>query len=101
MTKVRAVEKILPPVDPTTTDTPLIKEKAKVAKANQKGKENLLALPWATAAPTPAATVVKMDMSIETVANDCGMKSRASRKRNLPTTITLNMRLTFRWMKPP
>ncbi len=101
MTKVRDVAKVLPPVDPTTTDTPLVKEKAKVAKANQKGKENLLALPWATAAPNPAATVGNPDMSTENVANANGMKSRASRNRNLPTTITHNMRLTYRWMRPP
>ena len=101
VTKVRDEEKVLPPADPTATETPLVKKKAKVAKANQKGRENLIALPWATAAPNPAATVGKLDMSIENVANVSGMKNRVSRKRNLTTPTTLNMRLTSRWMRPP
>jgi hypothetical protein len=79
----------------------MAKVKAKVAKANRKGKANLLGLPWATAASNPAATVGKLDMSTENVANASGMKSRASRNPHPPTTITLNMRLTSRWMKPP
>jgi hypothetical protein len=99
--KVRAVGKVLPPVGPTANASPLVKTKAKVGKANLNGKANLLALPWATAAPNPAATVGKLDMSIETVENACGMKNRANRKRNPHTTTTPNMRLTFRWMRPP
>jgi hypothetical protein len=101
VTKVKDVEKVLPPVGPMDTAPPLVKTQAKVGKANLKEKENLLALPWATAAPNPAATVGKLDMSIETVANDCGMKNIANKKRNPHTIITPNMRLTFRWMRPP
>jgi hypothetical protein len=101
VTKVRDVEKVLPPVGQMATATPLVKTKAKVGRVNLKEKENLLALPWATAALNPAATVGKLDMSIETVANDCGMKNKANKKRNPHTIITLNMRLTFRWMRPP
>jgi hypothetical protein len=99
--KVRDEEKGHLTVDPPDTAIPLAKVKAKVAKANQKEKANLLALPWATAAPNPAATVGKLDMSIENVANVSGMKNRVSRKRNLTTPTTLNMRLTSRWMRPP
>ncbi len=101
VTKVRDEERVPPPVDPTATEPTLVKTKAKLGKANLKGKENLLALPWATAAPNPADTVVKLDMSIETVANDCGMKNRANPTRNPHTPTTPNMRLTFRWMRPP
>ncbi len=101
VTKVKDEEKVPPPADPTATETPLVQKKAKVAKANQKGKEDLTVLTWATAAPNPAATVGNPDMSTENVANASGMKSRPSRNRNLPTTITLNMRLTYRWMRPP
>ena len=77
--KVRDEEKGHLTVDPQDTETPLAKVKAKVAKANRKAKANLLALPWATAAPNPAATVGKLDMSIATVENDSGMKNRANR----------------------
>jgi hypothetical protein len=83
------------------TETSPAPGKAKVGKANLKGKEHLLALPRATAAPNPAATVGKLDMSTETVANDCGMKNMANQRRNPHTIITPNMRLTFRWMRPP
>ena len=100
VTKVRDVEKVLPPVDPTATDT-LVKGKKKGTKANQKGKENLFALPWVTAALNLAATVPKLDTSTVTVANEFGMKNRANKKQNQPTITTLNMRLTSRWMRPP
>ena len=100
VTKVRDVAKVLPPVDPTATDT-LVKGKEKEAKANQKGKENLFALPWVTAALNLAATVPKLDTSTVTVANEFGMKNRANKKQNQPTITTLNMRLTSRWMRPP
>jgi hypothetical protein len=83
------------------TAPPLVKTQAKVGKANLKEKENLLALPWATATLNPAATVGKLDMSIATVANDCGMKNMANKNRNPHTIITLNMRHTFKLMRPP
>jgi hypothetical protein len=101
VTKARDEENVLPSVGPTATEPPPVKKKAKVGKANLKGKENLLALPWETAAPNPAATVGKLDVSTENVANACGMKNRANRKRNPHTTITPNMQLTSRQMRSP
>ena len=100
-TKAKDAEKVPPTKALKVIAPPLVTTRAKVGKVNQKGKENLLALPWETAALNPAATVGKLDMSIETVANDCGMKNKANKKRNPLTIITLNMRLTFRWMRPP
>jgi hypothetical protein len=95
-TKAKDAEKDPPTKALKVIAPPLVKTKAKVGKVNLKGKENLLALPWETAALNPAATVGKQDMSTETVANASGMKSRTSRKRNPTTPITPNMRLTFR-----
>ena len=89
--KVRDEEKVLLNVAPKETETPLVQIKAKAEKANPNGMARVHDLPWAIAAPNPAATVGRQDIKTGNVVNVSGMKSRKSRKRNLPTTITLNM----------
>jgi hypothetical protein len=79
------------------TENPLVKDMAKAAKANQKGKVNLHDLPWALGAPNPAATVENQDIKIENVGIVSGMKSR---KRNLPTPMTPNTLLPSKLTRP-
>jgi hypothetical protein len=89
--KVRDEEKVLLNVAPKETETPLVQKKAKAEKASLKEMAKVHDLPWAIAAPNPAATVGNQDIKIGNAVNANGMKSRKSRKRNPPTTITPNM----------